>query len=370
MDDKIPEYVDALSREIEFVGRSAGSPIGIKTVFFGGGTPSLLSPDQLGIILESLRKPFTLTKNAEITLEANPGTVSQEYFRELRRLGFNRISLGVQSSQPEYLKLLGRTHSYPDAINAFYWARKAGFDNISIDLIMSLPEQTLRQWRQDFQQCIELEPDHISIYSLIVERGTPFYTWMDKGTLSVPDDDVGADMFQYAMDTLADRGYQHYEISNWSKTTPQSPAGFPSLHNLQYWLNKPYIGFGAGAHGYNDGLRTVNYKSPRRYIQSMKVPGSGLEFPRSPVTEDTITIDREAEIKETLMMGLRLIDEGVSNQTFESRFGDGIEDHFEKEIRYLQDAGLVYWSKNGGDQRLCLTQKGVLLGNQVFLQFI
>jgi oxygen-independent coproporphyrinogen-3 oxidase len=143
-----------------------------------------------------------------------------------------------------------------------------------------------------------------------------------------------------------------------------------SAHNLQYWKNKPYFGFGAGAHGYIDGFRTVNYKLPRRYIQSMNSPAGGFEFPRSPVTEETISIDREAEIRETLMMGLRLIDEGVSNQTFESRFGDWIEDHFEKEIHYLQNAGLVYWRMDGSDQRLCLTQKGVLLGNQVFMQFL
>lgn len=367
LDEYIPKYVEALKREVETLGRQSADSYGIKTIFFGGGTPSLLATDHLEGILRTIKQNFQVDDGVEVTLEANPGTVSLDYFEHLRVLGVNRISLGVQSSSPENLTLLGRTHSFEDAIHAFFWARQAGFDNLSIDMIMGLPHQDLDQWKKDLEQCINLEPEHISIYSLIIESGTPFDTWIDKGRLVMPDDDVGADIFIHTMDYLANLGYEHYEISNWAKAGRRD---FRSAHNLQYWKNQPYFGFGAGSHGFIHGVRTANLISPHKYIQQMNGQTADFQVPRTAVTQEINPVSREDEIKETLMMGLRLIEDGVSAQAFQARFGESLDDHYGDEIHALMKAGLLYWKSIGDDRCLCLTKHGTLLGNQVFMQFI
>lgn len=369
IDEIIPAYMEALNREIQGIGLRSEGRYGIKSIFFGGGTPSIIPLGEIERILETFNSKFLFDENLEISLEANPGTVSKEYFHGLHELGVNRISLGVQSSSPEFLNLLGRTHSYTEAIDAFSWARMAGFSNISIDMIMNLPNQSQEQWTKDLQICSGLDPEHISIYSLIIEEGTPFQHWIDRGWLNPPDDDIGADLFQYSIDYLQGLGYQHYEISNWARPAHGTTSN-QCIHNLQYWKNKPYFGFGAGAHGFIHGVRTINTKAPRRYIQQMHKPITDLIFPRAAVTDEILPISHQEEIKETMMMGLRLIDEGISERDFNQRFGDSILEHYDREVNYLVKAGLLYWKKDGNDKRLCLTQRGILLGNQVFLQFL
>ena len=272
-EDLIAAYVEALRREIELVGTEATERISAHTVFFGGGTPSLLSPSQFRSILDSIRRYFHIAENAEITMEANPGTVSADELRQLRGLGINRISFGAQSANGEELRMLERTHSFLDVIEAVSSARWAGFDNLNLDLIYGLPEQTRVSWRTTVARILDLQPEHISAYALTLEHGTPFGKWSARGLLPVPDPDAAAEMYEWASEALEAAGYMQYEISNWSKTggqetrkvkggtqiatLPPEPH-FACKHNLQYWRCLPYLGLGAGAHGYAAGMRYAN----------------------------------------------------------------------------------------------------------------
>lgn len=217
----IPAYVDALCKEIEFVGLLLPSPLrggaGVHTIFFGGGTPSLLNPEQFEAILGSIHSSFTFMENAEITIEANPGTVSYKNLVQLRKIGINRISYGVQSANTEELRMLERAHSFFDVIEAVASARRAGFDNLNLDLIYGLPEQNLSTWQTTVERILGLHPEHISAYALTLEHGTPFGRWSSKGLLSLPDPDLAADMYEWLGETLESNGYVQYEISNWAK---------------------------------------------------------------------------------------------------------------------------------------------------------
>src|SRR5215204_1472604 len=219
-EEMIPAYVNALIQEINFVRHNAeqsDSVVEAHTIFFGGGTPSLLSPLQFDSIFKNIRTAFTLTDDAEITIEANPGTVSYENLRELRKIGINRISFGVQSANMEELRMLERTHDFFTVIEAVTSARKAGFDNLNLDLIYALPEQTLQTWQTTVKRIIDLHPEHISAYALTLEHGTPFGRWSSKGLLPIPDPDLAAEMYEWASETLESAGYVQYEISNWVK---------------------------------------------------------------------------------------------------------------------------------------------------------
>ncbi len=366
-DDLIPAYVDALCREIELLSESSGLPLPVHTVFFGGGTPSLLPPAGLEKILATLDAHFNLLAGAEISLEANPGTLTAGYLGDLVRLGVNRLSLGMQSANPEELLLLERQHAYRDVIQAVTWARRAGLDNFNLDLIFGLPEQSLESWQRSLNLALGLYPAHFSLYALTLEHGTPLYHWAARGLLPEPDPDVAADMYEWASERLEAAGYQQYEISNWAARTASGEL-LACRHNLQYWRSLPYLGLGAGAHGFSGQIRTVNVLAPRAYIQRLQT-GQALSYPRTPATVSAQAIDRAAEIGETMMMGLRLTREGVSRAGFEARFQEKLDRRFEKEIAALQRAGLLEWSV-GPDPRLRLTRAGRLLGNQVFMQFI
>ncbi|MBK9604425.1 MAG: radical SAM family heme chaperone HemW [Anaerolineales bacterium] len=215
-EDSIPAYVQALINEIEFVGHRT-EQMNVHTVFFGGGTPSLLSAPQFDSILRALRSAFTFTADAEISIEANPGTISPEKLNAIRKSGINRISFGVQSANTEELRMLERIHDFFTVIEAVSTARKAGFDNLNLDLIYGLPEQTLASWQTTLQRIVDLHPEHISAYALTLEHGTPFGRWSSKGLLPLPDPDLAAEMYEYAEEFLEANGYVHYEISNWAK---------------------------------------------------------------------------------------------------------------------------------------------------------
>ncbi len=211
----LPAYVDALCREVDFIGSSSEGKV--HTIFFGGGTPSLLTPKQFELIFQSIRRSFKLTEDAEITIEANPGTVSFADLLDLHSLGINRISYGVQSANPNELRMLERAHNFFDVIEAVTSARKAGFDNLNLDLIYGLPEQTVHSWQTTVQRILDLHPEHISAYALTLEHGTPFGRWATKGVLPIPDPDLAAEMYDWLSETLEGNGYIQYEISNWAK---------------------------------------------------------------------------------------------------------------------------------------------------------
>lgn len=373
----IPAYVDALCTEIEYIGRVAAEQqieTNIHTIFFGGGTPSLLSPLQFDSIFKSIRSAFTLTPDAEISIEANPGTVAYEALCQLREIGINRISYGVQSANAFELKMLERAHNFFDVIEAVTSARKAGFNRqsngVNLDLIYGLPEQTLETWQTTVKRILGLHPEHISAYALTLEHGTPFGRWSSKGLLPLPDPDLAADMYEWLNETLEANGYVQYEISNWSIPNHEC------RHNLQYWRGLPYLAFGAGGHGYANGYRYSNVLRIKTYVDRLSNIDSrisNIEFPLSPTTVNQHKQTPKEDMSEFMMTGLRLTQEGVSYSEFQTRFDIPMQDVFGKEMDELLKLELVEkqtseFSKNS--EVLRLTKRGRLLGNQVFMRFV
>ncbi len=367
----IEPYVKALCKEIAFAGLLSAEKIHAHSIYFGGGTPSLLSISQVEEVLKTIDRVFSLPSSAEITLEANPGTLTSSYLRDLAVLGINRLSLGVQSANLGELRLLERQHDYFDVMQSVAWARKAGLKNLSLDLIFGLPEQDMTSWQHTLQLGTDLVPEHLSLYALTIEQDTPFGHWIDRGLFSQPDADQAADMYEWAMEWLTIKGWSQYEISNWAKVDNRGNS-YECQHNLQYWHNFSYLGFGAGAHGYAATERTENVLTPSAYIKCFQNhPGiDGFFFPRTPATVSYRSVDRDAEIAETMMMGLRLVEEGVSEQGFQSRFGLSMGDVFHDPITRLSALGLLEWHVRGEEACLRLTPRGRLLGNQVFVEFI
>ena len=376
----LPAYVEALRKEIDFVGSRFSGEGDIHTIFFGGGTPSLLSPEQFDSVFKTIRANFSLTENAEISIEANPGTVSYENLLALHRIGINRISFGVQSANTEELHLLERAHDFFDVIEAVSSARKAGFDNLNLDLIYGLPEQTLPTWQTTVQRILDLHPEHISAYALTLEHGTPFGRWSMKGLLPIPDPDLAAEMYEWISETLAANGYVQYEISNWAKELASSgtqrkrdayqPPAYACRHNLQYWRSLPYLAFGAGAHGYANGYRYSNVLRIKTYIDRLtnsESPITNFAFPLSPATVNQHKQTLQDDISEYMLNNLRLVKAGVTEADFRSRFGRELMEVYPDEIKELLGLGLLEWE---GDSNLRLTERGRLLGNQVFLRFV
>lgn len=391
----IPAYVDALTREINFVGQQSKHyettrledySTKVHTIFFGGGTPSLLSPPQFDSIFKSIRAAFALTSEPEITIEANPGTVSHENLLKLREIGINRISYGVQSANAFELRMLERAHNFLDVIEAVTAARKAGFDNLNLDLIYGLPEQTLETWQTTVKRILDLHPEHISAYALTLEYGTPFGRWASKGILPLPDPDLAAEMYEWLSETLEINGYVQYEISNWAlqkdeggrmkdENLPSTSSSFQCRHNLQYWRSLPYLAFGAGGHGYANGYRYSNVLRIKTYIDRLNTDYSSLitAFPLSPATVNHHKQTLKDDMSEFMMTGLRLTQEGVSTQEFQARFGQSMQEVFGKEISELLKLGLIESKTSEFSENLevlRLTKRGRLLGNQVFVRFV
>lgn len=365
----IPDYLQALCQEIRFILLSSKEQLPVHTVFFGGGTPSLIPLEGLEQILITLRQAFHLYKEAEISLEANPGTLSLPYLQGLRSLGINRLSLGMQSAIPGDLRLLERQHDLSDVVQAVSWARQAGFENLNLDLIFGIPYQSLNSWSQTLRMALSLLPEHLSLYALTLEHGTPLEHWVSRGLVLSPDDDLSADMYDIASEMLAKAGYTQYEISNWARQDNQGGL-LSCLHNLQYWRFKPYLGIGAGAHGFANQTRTANVLSPAMYIQRLqeRTMVNSLPFPSTPAAIETIPIDQQRAIGEYMMMGLRLVQEGISKVDFLERFGKTLELEFGPVIEKLVKKGLLEWDQDGQSMRL--TPRGRLLGNQVFSEFV
>ena len=303
-----------------------------------------------------------------MTLEANPGDFTPSKLSAYLDFGVNRLSIGIQSFSDRLLEVLGRRHSADDAIQAYRMALEAGFENVSIDLIYGLPYQSISDWEETLNTAIGLSPVHVSMYSLILEGGTPMEQWVNSGKMPEPDPDLAADMYLLAQEVMRREGYRHYEISNWAR------PGFESLHNLTYWRNRPYLGVGPGAHSYLPAYRFFNIKSPREYIQKLskdfsKSPGrpdklTCQSIRTMPVVEEVETIDHRLEMAETLMMGLRL-DEGIAVREFSKRFGVTPSQAYDEVINELTSLGLLEMS----NESLRLTHLGRMLGNEVFSRF-
>ena len=352
-------YTAALCREIEQVGALAKTRLPVHTIFFGGGTPSLMTPMQIGRILDAVRQSFALDAAAEITMEANPGTVDENYLTAVRTLGVNRLSFGVQSAIASELALLEREHDFPDVIQAMKLSRAAGFDNISLDLIYGVPGQTLASWEQSVQAALALEPEHLSLYCLTIEPGTPMNRWLGNGRIQPPDPDLAADQYELASDIMAAHGFEQYEISNWA--LPSRACA----HNLTYWRNQAYLGLGAGAHGSANGYRYAIVKQPRVYIRRMENESIG-PFPVSAAVADYHAVDQTEAMADTIITQLRLLQEGLDLGAFRANFGQSLDEAFNGTASQLMEWGLLA----EGNGRLRLTKKGRFLSNQVFYRFM
>jgi len=349
-DEQMPAYVAAVEQEIERRAGGLGRPPA-QTVFFGGGTPSLLPPALLGRLLDAVRRRFTLDPRAEITMEANPGTLSAANLRAIRALGVNRLSFGVQSLNDGSLETLGRIHSAQDALDAFALARGCGFENVSGDLIYALPDQEMGDWQDTVTRLAALDLPHLSLYALTPEEGTPLWRQLERGQLTLPVSDRAAEMYEWARDRLAARGYKHYEISNWAK------PGWESRHNTAYWAQTPYLGFGVSAHGYYDGERRGNVRGLAGYLRR-------IEAGRDPAIA-VETIDATRARSDGMIFGLRVID-GIERAVYRRQHGVDPLDLWPGEIALLRSQGLLSVTP----EHIALTREAHLLGNYVWEHFL
>jgi oxygen-independent coproporphyrinogen-3 oxidase len=341
-------YTTALVREIE-----QGGSVRAKTIYVGGGTPTVLPLAHLGQFLDAVRRTFAVGPEVELTIEANPGTVDGPILAGLKTLGANRLSLGVQSFDDGELRLLGRIHTTAEALEAYEAARRAGFDNVNVDLIYGLPWQPLAAWQATLKRALALDADHLSLYALTIEENTPLSLAIEQGHLPDPDPDLAADMYEAAEEALSSAGYLHYEISNWARDEAHR-----CQHNLVYWRNEPYLGIGAGAHSWIAGCRQANAILPDEYAARV------LGGERVAAMEEWI--DPALEMGETMMMGLRLVDEGVPYERFKGRFGIDLCQRFAADLEELSQLGLIETDAH----RVRLSKRGRLLGNQVFIRFL
>ncbi|TDX51077.1 radical SAM family heme chaperone HemW [Orenia marismortui] len=342
-------FLTNLNKEIELIADKYKPQI--KSIFIGGGTPTILDGEEVASILNQCYQKLNIKEDIEITIEANPGTVDRKKLNLIKEAGVNRLSFGVQSFSDKMLKTIGRIHTAQDAIDNYYLARELGFNNISLDLIFALPGQCLDEWKETLLQACELDPEHLSTYNLKIEQGTPFYKMLRKGTLIPTSEELDLAMYNLTKDLLESRGFQQYEISNFSK------RGYESEHNQIYWRNKAYLSLGPGAHFYDGIGRGYNFSSLEDYFHS-------LEEGRLPIA-DYQRLTKEEEIEETMMLGLRLI-EGVSLAGFKRRYDSDISDIYESQINKSIEEELIVFN-NG---KISLTWKGIIFANRVLAEFI
>lgn len=341
-------YVDAVCRELsmrhDYITGSAD------TVYFGGGTPSTLSKEQIGAILNSIKETFGISENAEITIEANPDDLTPEYLSQLRSLNINRLSMGVQSFNDRQLKQLQRRHDARKAREAVENARKAGFKNISIDLIFALPGSTDSEWADDLKQAIELRPTHISAYNLTYEEGTALYREAESGKITPLSEEENISQFETLIKTLKEANYRHYEISNFAL------PGFESRHNSSYWNNIPYLGCGAAAHSYNGESRCWNIANIQEYIRGIENNSPEFEI-------EHLTIGEQHN--DTILTRLRTA-EGINLETFKERFGARMTDNLLKAASKHIDSGTLQLCNN----TLSLTHKGIFISDAIMRDLI
>ena len=322
----------------------------LRTLYIGGGTPTALSAQQLAYLLTELPKVMDLSEVEEFTIEANPGDLDPDKIAVLKDSQVNRVSLGVQTFDNKMLKKIGRSHQEQDIYDNIRHLKQAGFDNISIDLIYALPGQTMDQVKENVAKAIDLDIPHMSLYSLILENHTVFMNRMRRGKLPLPKEELEAEMFEYIIDELEKAGFEHYEISNFSK------PGFESRHNLVYWDNAEYYGLGAGASGYVDGIRYKNHGPIRHYLEA-------VEAGKARITEEHLTLEEKME--EELFLGLRK-KTGVSKARFEEKFGVSFDQRYGQVVASLTEQGLLV----PDDKQVRMTKRGLFLGDTVAEKFI
>lgn len=379
------EYVEALLREIAYYGPKCRDYL-VTTVYIGGGTPSWLREESMERIMEAVHRVFVLAPDAEISIECNPGTVTDHKFAVYRKAGINRISIGLQSADDTELKLLGRIHTFDQFLKTFELARKNGFDNINIDLMNSLPGQTTESFCRTLQQVLRLKPEHISAYSLIIEKGTPFYDLYKfdavkqragMKTYVLPTEEEVCQMTSLTELSLKEAGYEHYEVSNYAK------PGFACRHNIGYWERANYLGLGLGAASLMENIRYSNIRELYSYLEESRNIREGLweneieeqgahgvekyiqELPATNMHASAEAVSRKAQIEEFMFLGLRML-EGISRERFANTFGIQIEAVYAEVLTHLQEEGLLM--KRAG--RIYLTEKGQELSNYALAQFL
>ncbi|MSC86368.1 oxygen-independent coproporphyrinogen III oxidase [Eubacterium sp. am_0171] len=363
-EDAKQEYVNALLCEIQ--GYEAyHESYQVTTIFMGGGTPSLLTGDQVIVIFDALHQSFQIAENAEVTIEANPGTVTKEKLKAWKAAGINRLSIGLQSADNEELKMLGRIHTWEEFLTTYDLARKQGFDNINIDLISAIPGQTEASWKKTLTKAARLDTEHISAYSLMIEEGTPFYERYGENAGQglteshaaentaplLPDEDAERKIYEMTAEILSEYGYQRYEISNYAK------EGYACRHNMGYWERKEYLGIGLGASSLIGRSRYHNTGNIRSYIQKVQE--------KADIKEDVEQLSVKDEIEEFMFLGLRKT-KGISISGFEELYRQSIFDVYGTQMKKLMDGGLLEMSED----RIRLTEKGIDVSNLVFLEFM
>lgn len=359
-------YVQALLMEIERYRGTETADRKIKTLYIGGGTPSILSVNQLDCIIQKIKYIFNFCDDIEASMEMNPGTASKEKCRALYQMGINRLSIGLQSTNDKELNTLGRIHSYEDFINTYTWCREAGFQNINVDLMAALPYQTVESYTTGLRKIIRLAPEHISAYSLILEEGTPFYQKYNSGCYPLPDEEQERLMYRETEQILAQAGYERYEISNYAK------KGYACRHNLVYWQGGDYLGLGLGSSSYMDGVRFHNTTDINTYVN------------QGAYVEDREELSVQAKMEEFMFLGLRVM-AGVSGTEFEKRFGKTMEDVYGDVLRKHEEEGLLQIERKEDRkeaaaaepakgktniEKVMLTTKGVDVSNYVFADFL
>ena len=351
-DDVVERYVAALVKEIQnFENSKSEIENRIDTIYFGGGTPSLLSPAQLERILHAIDRKFSVLPAIELTMEMNPATVSLETLRRYKALGVNRASFGAQTFDDRELKRLGRRHTAADVRETIDLLREAGFANVSFDLIAGLPRQTLGDWERNLDEALRLQPEHLSLYLLEIHEGTPLAEQIQSRRQPAPDEDLAGEMYELMVEKTAEKGYRQYEISNFSL------PGFESKHNSKYWLCEPVHAFGVSAHSFDGETRRANERDTRRYV-------SLVESGRSPVVEE-IRLNNKQLSAEFAFLRLRLA-HGLNLKEYERRFGVDLSTAMAEDLARLDDLGLIECEEN----HLRLTRKGMVFSNEVFALFV
>ena len=338
-------YIEALLKEIRAAEHTEDYEI--VSVFIGGGTPSALKAEAIASIMRTLQEKFFFCEDAEVTIEANPGTVYLEKLTIYRNVGINRLSLGLQSTDAEELKLLGRIHSYEEFLKSYEWAREAGFSNINIDLMFAIPGQTGEAWRQHLYQVAELNPEHISAYSLIIEEGTPFA----EQNLDLPDEDTEYQMYEDTAEILERYGYRQYEISNYAK------QGYMCRHNAGYWQRLEYLGFGLGASSLYGGMRFSNTHQMQEYLTDSRKPEQ--------IRKDVTVLSRNEQIEEFMFLGLRMT-EGISEKKFEENFNVRLMDIYGDILQKYEETGFMEHIET----KWRLTRKGIHVSNHILADFL
>lgn len=350
IDKKIIRYVECLKREIE---NSKSKQVCVTTIYFGGGTPSFIDAIFIAEIVSVIRKNYIVSENAEITIEVNPGTVNKEKLEQYKKAGINRLSIGLQSTKNELLKEIGRIHTYEEFLATYKIAKNVGFKNINVDLMLGLPNQNLQDINESLEQVVKLKPKHISLYSLIVEENTKLKEMIEEGKLNLPNEEIERKMYWTTKQYLEQKGYIHYEISNFAN------KGYESKHNLNCWKQKEYLGFGVAAHSYKNNKRYCNTEKIEEYCINIEDKKSKNNIT---ILEEQTKIMRE---KEYIILGLRML-EGVNIQKFKNKFVDNPIYVFHKELEKLVSKELIEVDLN----QIKLTNKGLDFANIVWQEFI